>query len=90
MGRFFGRMCGPASFTLTLCLVMASAMAGQGLAVAADTAPPASPAADYAGSKSCRECHERFYGLWSDLVPRSGHAAIHRNPGEREAHPPEG
>ena len=21
--------------------------------------------ASYAGSKSCRECHERFYGLWS-------------------------
>ncbi len=21
--------------------------------------------APYAGSKSCRECHERFYGLWS-------------------------
>ncbi len=23
------------------------------------------PTASYAGSKSCRECHERFYGLWS-------------------------
>ena len=27
----------------------------------ADESQPAS----YAGSKSCRECHERFYGLWS-------------------------
>ena len=25
------------------------------------------PAA-YAGSKSCRECHERFYGLWSSSI----------------------
>jgi len=24
-----------------------------------------SQSAPYAGSKSCRECHERFYGLWS-------------------------
>ena len=24
--------------------------------------------ASYAGSKSCRECHERFYGLWSNSM----------------------
>ena len=30
----------------------------QGLAAENQSAP-------YAGSKSCRECHERFYGLWS-------------------------
>ena len=23
------------------------------------------PAAPYAGSSSCRECHEKFYQLWS-------------------------
>jgi tetratricopeptide (TPR) repeat protein len=27
-----------------------------------------SPTASYAGSKSCRECHERFYGLWSSSM----------------------
>ena len=26
---------------------------------------PSAPSGVYAGSKSCRECHERFYGLWS-------------------------
>ena len=27
--------------------------------------PCRSFSADYAGSKSCRECHEKFYQLWS-------------------------
>jgi len=27
-----------------------------------------SPPAPYVGSKSCRECHERFYGLWSSSM----------------------
>jgi hypothetical protein len=32
---------------------------------AADAAGPTVSAAGYAGSQSCRECHERFYDLWS-------------------------
>jgi tetratricopeptide (TPR) repeat protein len=32
---------------------------------ATDSASPGSSSSDYAGSYSCRECHERFYGLWS-------------------------
>jgi tetratricopeptide (TPR) repeat protein len=32
---------------------------------AADSAQPTPSPAAYVGSKSCRECHERFYGLWS-------------------------
>ena len=34
--------------------------------VAAETAQQSSAPAAYVGSKSCRECHERFYGLWSN------------------------
>ena len=33
-----------------------------------NTAQPGSAMAAYAGSKSCRECHERFYGLWSGSI----------------------
>ncbi|WP_157046122.1 hypothetical protein [Geotalea uraniireducens] len=52
MGRFFGKMWGStASFTLTLYLVTASAMAGTGHAAAVDTAPPTSSSANYAGSE---------------------------------------
>jgi tetratricopeptide (TPR) repeat protein len=36
-----------------------------GVLFAADPAPAASPPPGYAGSQSCRECHERFYNLWS-------------------------
>ena len=43
-----------AALLLLLCLTAATQ------ARAAD-----SQATHYAGSKSCRECHERFYGLWS-------------------------
>ena len=48
-----------------LALVIMALISVESTAYAADTAPPVSPSADYAGSKSCRECHERFYGLWS-------------------------
>src|SRR5690242_19829162 len=49
----------------TLALVGAALISVGSTAYAADTAPAASPFADYAGSMSCRECHEKFYGLWS-------------------------
>jgi tetratricopeptide (TPR) repeat protein len=49
---------------LVLCLCVC-AEAGEGGPVHKDTAAKAKPAAHYAGSMSCRECHERFYGLWS-------------------------
>jgi len=35
------------------------------LALPASALADNSPSAAYAGSRSCRECHERFYGLWS-------------------------
>jgi tetratricopeptide (TPR) repeat protein len=41
---------------------------GQGTATDTDTkkgAAPVTPKAGYAGSASCRECHEKFYHLWS-------------------------
>ena len=66
MGRQCGRMSGPASTgTMTLFFLIAWAMAGQSPAAAAAAAPTTAAAAEYAGSKSCSECHERFYGLWS-------------------------
>ena len=43
-------------------------LAGIGLAVVptlATDAPLSSPSKDYAGSVSCRECHEKFYQLWA-------------------------
>lgn len=48
-------------------------MGGPGIIAADTTGQPkaviqpatAEPSSSYAGSKSCRECHERFYGLWS-------------------------
>ena len=48
-----------------LVLVIVALISVGATAHAGDTAPPAPPSAEYAGSKSCRECHERFYGLWS-------------------------
>lgn len=36
-------------------------------AAAAET-PPSPPASGYAGSRSCRECHERFYQLRSTSI----------------------
>ena len=35
------------------------------LSIATQLPADDSKSAPYAGSKSCRECHERFYGLWS-------------------------
>ena len=46
-------------------LVMASLMTGPAMVHGAETPVAATQAPAYAGSKSCRECHERFYGLWS-------------------------
>lgn len=45
-------------FATVLALMLGVAVASS----ASDQTPPASP---YAGSRSCRECHERFYRLWS-------------------------
>ncbi len=64
MGKLYGRI-SSVSLTVILFLVIASTATGTGLAVAADTASPVSSSADYTGSKSCRECHEKFYQLWS-------------------------
>jgi tetratricopeptide (TPR) repeat protein len=49
---------------LLLSLLAAGCGKGGGGGDAA-TAGKAPPAGDYAGSKSCRECHERFHQLWS-------------------------
>src|SRR5690349_19162388 len=49
----------------TLAMVVVALISIGSTALAADSAPQVSSSADYAGSKSCRECHERFYGLWS-------------------------
>ncbi len=46
---------------ILLALAVAALISAGITAHAADSAQPDS----YAGSKSCRECHERFYGLWS-------------------------
>jgi tetratricopeptide (TPR) repeat protein len=48
-----------------LALAIAMLLYTGGTIYAADSAQPGSSPAPYAGSKSCRECHERFYGLWS-------------------------
>jgi len=48
-----------------LTLVVAALIFVGATTQAADTVQPASSPAAYIGSKSCRECHERFYGLWS-------------------------
>src|SRR5512137_1463369 len=44
--------------TAALLLLLFITATGESLAAESKSAP-------YAGSKSCRECHERFYGLWS-------------------------
>ena len=31
----------------------------------------------YAGSKSCIECHGKFYQLWAGFPARAGHATLH-------------
>ena len=54
-----------ASCASALFLALALSGAGIGMATAADSSATVSSAPMYAGSKSCRECHERFYGLWS-------------------------
>jgi len=52
-------------------ILSALALAAGPAARGADPGPVAAPAAAvtpqpaFAGSSSCRECHERFYGLWS-------------------------
>jgi tetratricopeptide (TPR) repeat protein len=48
-----------------LALVVAALISVGISAQAADSAQPVPSPAAYVGSKSCRECHERFYGLWS-------------------------
>jgi tetratricopeptide (TPR) repeat protein len=64
------RQCGRRSVLAVTCAMVlsfaiASATAGPSPVAAAVTAPTLSQYAEFAGSKSCRECHERFYGLWS-------------------------
>jgi len=44
--------------TAALLFLLCITAAAQSLAADSQSTP-------YAGSKSCRECHERFYGLWS-------------------------
>lgn len=51
------------ALTLALCLVLA-AMAIEASEPAVGEMPVQKPVS-YAGSKSCRECHDRFYQLWS-------------------------
>jgi tetratricopeptide (TPR) repeat protein len=69
---------------ITLCLAIVAATAGQGPAAAAVTAPTVAPPAQYAGSQSCRECHPRFYDLWSTslhglaMQPYSGSLATEK------------
>ncbi len=36
-----------------------------GVTLCADGSPAGGVAAGYAGTRSCRDCHERFYSLWS-------------------------
>ena len=50
---------------IILALAVAALISVGCLSFAADSAQPGSSPAAYVGSKSCRECHERFYGLWS-------------------------
>ena len=52
---------------LWCCLLMGlvAAVSTQGANADKATVAGASIASDYVGSQSCRECHERFYGLWS-------------------------
>jgi tetratricopeptide (TPR) repeat protein len=50
---------------MILALAIVALVSSGSTASAADSPKPVSSAAAYAGSKSCRECHERFYGLWS-------------------------
>jgi tetratricopeptide (TPR) repeat protein len=66
MARTYRTMLGsPASCAIVLFLALALSGAEIGMATAADSSATVPPAPTYAGSKSCRECHERFYGLWS-------------------------
>jgi len=48
-----------------LVAVFAMALAGQALPALAREAAQTHAGHGYAGSKSCMECHEKFYGLWS-------------------------
>ena len=48
-----------------LAAVLALALSGQTLPVFAREGAQTSAGRGYAGSTSCMECHERFYGLWS-------------------------
>ena len=66
MGRISVIMWGsPVLAAVALVLVMVSATTGQGLVYAAEAPLAAAQPPAYVGSKSCAECHERFYGLWS-------------------------
>ncbi|MFC1760836.1 tetratricopeptide repeat protein [Planctomycetota bacterium] len=62
------RMKHPHVFMLTICLLGALAasysLIGHAASVSDET-PDAPPAADYAGTSSCRACHENFYKLWA-------------------------
>ena len=66
MGKLsVGILASPVLAAATLFLIITSEMSGTGPAFAADAPVATAQAPAYAGSKSCRECHERFYGLWS-------------------------
>ena len=55
----------PVACTFALLLALVLSGDGTGMAIAADAPVATAQAAAYIGSKSCAECHERFYGLWS-------------------------
>ena len=66
MGRISVRMWGsPVRAAMALVLVMVSATIGLRLGDAAEAPLATAQTPAYVGSKSCAECHERFYGLWS-------------------------
>ncbi len=59
----------PRSCTKAVAVVIAAAVLTWFLATACPAADAARPAAGehgYTGAKGCRECHERFYQLWSN------------------------
>jgi tetratricopeptide (TPR) repeat protein len=57
----------PLAVLLVTCLAMSVPSSGTGLAsrVLAAEVRSASPSEGYTGTQSCRECHEKFYKLWS-------------------------
>ena len=55
----------PALAATVLFLIMVSVTTGPRMVDAANTPVAAAHSPAYVGSKSCAECHERFYGLWS-------------------------